>query len=381
MRTAVDLDTGAVLDQEVVKGLYTRSGQVVSRCDLLFNGGFVTTLSVSGGGVRWSRSAQVFAQLSGLTVNAKVTDLPTVVGGRLVPSGWEIRAWAGMRWHRGGGAGYIDCVVPLGTFPLEQSQVDALGVVDVSAWDRSSIVAADLLLTSLVWPGEFTSLEGAVEDLVRRSFPLITMSFSGDTHTCPVITHERGANPWSIITDAATSVGHYARFDGLGNFVWGPEPDLSSAQPVASFVEGAGLIDINATVTSRGVHNAWTVEGSNPDKSDVDISATVYDLVADSPTRWEGVYGRRPKPAVRMELVDTVAKAEAAALLMRAAEIGFGVDISANVVPNWLVEPGDAVTFKRAAAGIDGVALVDDQSVDLGPGTMELRARTRQVTE
>ena len=81
-----------------------------------------------------------------------------------------------------------------------------------------------------------------------------------------------------------------------------------------------------------------------------------------------------------METVDSQAKADEAARAMRAAEIGFGVDISATVVPHYLVEPGDAVTFLRDAAGIDGVALVESQTISLAPGTMSLSARARQVT-
>lgn len=403
---------GGPIDQARFAAACSTLGLVVSRVDLLFGGQPRGTLAVTGGQVTLDRSAGTFGRLSGLTVVADPEDLPTRQGGRLTPSGWEVQVWAGLRllgqtattlpvlvispdgsyvlapsgaYLASGtvavpaGMEVVDALVPLGVFPLEASEVDAFGVVGVSAFDRSSVVAADLLTATLEWPGPFTTLEAAVEDLVRRTFPNVQCEFVGTPHPCPTLSHERDADPWRITKDAAASVGYFARFDGLGRFRWEPEPDLATAQPVAVFGDNAGLLDLNARVTSQDVHNGWTVVGANPATPDVEIVSTVVDDTPGSPTQWGGPYGRRPKPAVRMELVDSQAKADDAVRALRAAEIGFGVELDVSVVPNYLVEPGDAVHLRRDAAGVDGVALVDRQTIDLAPGTMSLGCRARQV--
>jgi len=411
VRTAVGPD-GAPVDQRRFAAASKGSALVVSRVDLLYAGQNRGALRVVDGSVTFDRSAEHFGRLSGLTVVAAPEDLPTREGGRLTPAGWEVQVWAGLRLtgrsgvslpeslldhqgdpvldHQGepivtgaavvpAGLATLDAMVPVGVFPLEAAQVDAFGTVGVDAWDRSMVLAADLLTETLEWPGPFTSVQAAVEDLVRRTFPNVSCEFVGTTHPCPTASYERDASPLRIIREAAAAVGCFARFDGLGRFVWSPEPDLGTAQPVATFTDGDGLVDLTATVTSSGVHNSWTVVGSNPATPDVEIVATVVDDTPGSPTQWGGPFGRRPKPAVRMEMVDTQAKADDAVRAMRAAELGFGVALDVEVVPHLLVEPGDAVTLRRLAAGVDGVALVDLQTIELGPGGMRLDCRARQV--
>lgn len=414
MRTAVAVNTGGVVDQAAFAEACRTSGLVASRCDLLWNGNFVAVLAVTSGTVQMSRKQQMYARLSGFEVVAAPEDLPTVAGGRLSPAGWEVAVWGGLRMHGQAGTALehyltdvdgvpildtdgalllvgtetwvspatdddVDAIVAFGVFPLESAQVDAFGSVAIDAWDRSSVLAADLLQETLAWPGTFTTLEQAVESLVRRTFPDIAFSWAGATHTCPSSAHERDASPLDIITNAATSVGYFARFTGTGGFTWGPEPDQSSAQSVATFGDDNGLVDVRATISNRDVNNAWTVIGANPAAAGTNIVATVYDDTPGSPTQWGGAYKRRPKRAVRMELIDTQAKADAAALAMRAAEVGFGIDIDATVVPHYLVEPGDAVLIQHPASGLDSVVLIEEQTIPLAPGPMQLRARARQA--
>jgi hypothetical protein len=345
---------------------------VLSILDLIRDGQFITRLTASDGQVTLDRTAQFFGRLEA-TVQVATTDLPTRSNGRLVPSGWEVMTYTGLVLPNG-----THAVVPVGVFALETTSVSKTGAATIMGWDRSSVVAADLLTAPLDWPGPFASIEAAVEDLVRRTYPSIRTNFGGVGNTCPTITHPVDSSPWSIIMAAATSVGRFAFFNEWGEFEWEPEPDVSSVEPIASFGPGAGLVDIKAQVTAQDVYNSWTVVGTNPALG-TEVTSTVFDSDPSSPTRWGGPMKRRPRRSERLNLVDTQAKADAAALAMRAAQIGFGVHLDLDIVPHYAVEPGDVIYVSCPSAGVDGPAVVDGQTIQLGTGAMKLACRARQV--
>lgn len=417
MRSAVNLATGAPVAAAAVTAACRGPAQIVARCDLLNAGQFVRSYPIVDATVRFNRGAAQYARLSNIQIHTdNIADLPTRANARLAPGAWELKIWFGVRipgragaavskWWRdpagryvrdtagnriatGGytipaGPAPIDAVVPLGVFPIDVSQVDSLGYIDIDAPDRSERLEADRLTSTLVWPGPFASLNAAVDDLFQRTFPGATCQFIGGVHPCPDIAHERDAQPLRIIRDAATSVGCYFRLDGNGNGYWAPEPDTGTTQPELWFTDDprdGTLVDVKAKVSKRGVVNSWTVTGTNPAGSAAgDIIATVYDDAPDSITRWGGPHGRRPKPATRMELVDTYDKALAAAQVQRAAEIGIGMDIAATLLTNPLVEPGDVHGFRRAAAGLDGPAVIETQTLRVRSSTMDVGARARQA--
>ena len=249
-------------------------------------------------------------------------------------------------------------------------------VITVEGDDLSRKISDAGLADAVVWTSA-TTLEAAIADLISAAVPYLTFLPTGDSHPAPNVTFERGEDPWAIIIDQAKAVGFEVWVDGFGVH-WRPEPDLSLADPVLGIVDGAGGAWVTGSVgEDRGpAFNEWPVIGSNADNA-----AEFYALAIDDDPDYapDGPFGRKPAKPLRLDGVDSQAKADAAAAGRKNKERGVPRTISVKSWPVPILETGDAANLRRTVLGVDEVALVDELSMGLlAEDEMTLTARTRR---
>lgn len=409
MRQAVNL-AGAHVDPWAFTAAAAKSRRWLSKVDILLRGNVVyADVPVSAGSVTVDRRAQHRTRASGVTFPEPPGGVPTASNLTVAPAGHELRIWRGIAipgnrsatlytWlvdgdgvpltDSNGVPLYVDTSlygattaddewwVCVGTLPIWSSQVDVHGVVTVEAWDRSQLIAKNLTAAPFTMTAAET-LETRLAALVEAQLTWLPAGdWSGATHPAPPVTHERGSDPWKLVTDHAAAVGYETYFDSYGMLRWRPEPDLRTALPVRDVVEGGVLLDASLVYDREQVVNSWRVVATNSATS-AEYVGLAEDNNPASPTYVVGPFGRQVRE-VRDDLAASQADVDASAAAKLAASLGLARSVSYDTVPNPLIEPGDAERVRRVAMGLDEVMLVDAQTIGLGPEAAqshEVRAR------
>jgi hypothetical protein len=414
VRTVVD-DDGAPVDLADWVGVVSSSHRASSRADLYRGGAIVHEgLDVVEFSASFDRGSAIRGSASATIANQDVD---------LTPFGDELRLWRGLRLRPKRAYGsYLDFLtdddgnyltgdpdgpfltigddfevfgedveertvwVSLGFFPIQTVTHDGTSLVwSVDCEDRARFIADALTEDSIEWTVADT-LETKIEELVRDALPSIpfTSVYEGTTHLAPAVVHDRSSDPWSIVLESAQAVGYEAFFDSDGRFVWRPEPDLRSADPVVTFTTGTGgnIVAGSTSVTRsrRDAFNAAPVVGNNADNT-AEYYAMATDDDPNSDTQYDGQFGKKPMPLDRNEQVDSQAKADASSEARLVANLGMDRTITFDAVPNPVVEPSDAAAFTHDRLGINEAVLVERQSLGGVEASMSIDARTKRTVQ
>jgi hypothetical protein len=228
---------------------------------------------------------------------------------------------------------------------------------------------------------KLTYLE-AVQDLVDTSFPSgapPTWDIApgvDDTSLPPdgtVFTGDR----WSAITALAQAINIVVGPDHVGD--WIIDTATPAVYPTWTVTHGEGgvLVDAPTTYSRREQYNAIPVRWEAPDGS----GGLVYlvDADPDSPTYYDGPFGRKPRPEETLTAVTTEPQAIAAAATLLEQYRGKTRSISLTSVHNPLMEPNDRLILWLP----DGTAelhVIDSISLPLGAGTMTCETRNVRPT-
>jgi hypothetical protein len=409
VRTIVDAD-GAPIDTSEWVGVVSKSHRAKSKADLYRAGSLVVPdLQVVTFNTTFDRSA-----------GARGRGTATIVSRDEDITAWgdELRLWRGLRLRpRSAYGAYIDYLTGGGEyltgggtflvvgddFELFGEDVEeryayiSLGFMAVQdsdrdgeslAWeldfiDRSQFVA-DALLDDVVQWYDGDILEIRIEEMIREALPSIPFasSYEGAIHMAAPVVHDLNADPWQIILDSAEANACEAYFDSNGTFVWRPEPDLGSAESVATFTTGQGGNIIAKTTkvgsSRRNAFNAAPVAGNNSDAA-ANYFANAKDENASSNMNYNGPFGKKPMRMVRDEQVNSQDKADASSAAKLAANVGMERTVRFSAVPNALVEPGDAFTFVHERLEMSEVVLMETQSIGSVESPMPVTARTRRT--
>jgi hypothetical protein len=411
VRTVVD-DDGAPVDLSEWVGVVSSSHRAASKADLYRGGALVYSgLEVVEFSSTFDRGSAIRGSASATIANQDVD---------LTPFGDELRLWRGLRLrpkraygaftdYITGGGDYLtgDGVflvigddfdifgedvleqtvwVSLGFFPIQSVTRDGTSLVwSVEGEDRARFIADALTEDSIEWTVADT-LETKIEELVRDALPSIpfTSLYEGTTHLAPAVVHDRSSDPWAIVLESAQAVGYEAFFDSDGRFVWRPEPDLRSADPVVTFTTGVGgniVADTTSVTRSRrDAFNAAPVVGNNADNT-AEYYAMATDDDPNSDTQYDGQFGKKPMPLDRNEQVDSQAKADASSEARLVANLGMDRTITFDAVPNPVGEPSDAAAFTHDRLGINEAVLVERQSLGGVEASMSIDARTKRTVQ
>ena len=408
---------GLLIDPNLFTVVSSKSHFASAKADIYLGGQLLRPgVKIISGAVHVDRTAAIRSQADLTIADPTLTPAQSVY---LSPRGYELRIWRSIRlrprsayWTgtdflTGGGeyltgspygpflttgatfddfgqdVDWVDAWVSLGFFVIQDADTNGITLeTKIQAEDRGRMVEDASLTDAVVWTTAET-LETRVNDMLINALPSIPFvtSFQGTTHVAANVTHERGSGPMTKVLEAAESVGYEAYWDSNGQFVWRPEPNLQTANPVAYVVEGDDGVLVAASLrqSRKPAFNAAPVVGENADNT-AEYFAMAVDNDPNSPSYYYGTFGKKPMPVHRDPQIDTQAKADAASTARLQANVGIARSIDFQMVPNPLIEPGDAVFISRPKLGVDEVALVDAQSIGLSvEDSMSAQCRTRTV--
>lgn len=236
--------------------------------------------------------------------------------------------------------------VPVFRGPVQKAALDlpATSALALDLADRSKWVAEDRLsVPSQTHPGATTVQE--ITRLIHETLPSAeVLDLTGDTTEAPILQIDK--ERWQDgVEKLADSIAAEVFCDAVGRFVIRPQPTLNDA-PVWVVDAGATgvLIKASRELTRENVYNAVVVTGPTTDGSPP-VWAMVTDDDPDSPTRYGGPFGRKPR-FYSSPLLRSNEQAQTAGEALLARVKGMVATVSVEAVPNPALEPGDVVEVR-----------------------------------
>lgn len=217
----------------------------------------------------------------------------------------------------------------------------------------------------------------AITDLINTAHPSnfpATVMVDGalDDTAIPkegtVLTGDR----WAAINTLAQSIGAIVYNDNLGRFRI--EPADEPRTPAWTIAAGGGgtFVDATTEYSRTDQFNAVAVRWEQPNGD----GGLVYlvDADPDSPTYYDGFFGRKPRPEEQLDTITSEAAAIKAAESLLAQYKGRTRTVNVTCLYNPLLQPLDVVTIKFP----DGQRedhVIESLSLPLEGGTMEIKTR------
>lgn len=359
---------------------------LATRVDLLRSGQAIPAfqdLAVSDGTVTIDRTAQVRGRCSLTIVGDDL--IPVRSSDPLNPYGNELRIWRGVQLASG------DQLVSLGVFGIQGFEVTDPGrAVRIDGLDRSQRIREAVFHDVYV--------VGAGQDYATQIVNLIVDGYPGvPTRVDPLTAYltpqlvfdnlEEGGR-LEAAQKMATSIGAEVYPDGDGTIVLRAEPSTQGL-PTWTVTDGDGGVIVAGSATASGtrdgIYNAVIATSSNP-SADAGIRGFAADTDPNSPTWYgtgsvEGTFGRKEK-RYSSPFIANQQQADAAAFGVLQQVKGSARSIKFAIAPNPALEPGDVITVRRQALGIDDDIIIDSVQIGLGAGDgMQISGRSiRQRT-
>ncbi|WP_345620024.1 DUF5047 domain-containing protein [Streptomyces ziwulingensis] len=304
--------------------------------ELFLTTGDVIEIPHTGGSVTVDRT-QAIRRTCTITV-ADPTLIPRTPADELATYGARLRISRGVDY----GDGSPPELVPLGVFRLDSVDGDVNeGPVTLSGKDLSAIIIDDKFTTPYRVAGTVVS---AITELIQRSVPGADVINRITNATIGSRTFDVEADPWAGVQEIAAAAGAECYASPDGEFILATLPDLLAADPVWTIeaTEGGVYISGNRAMTSDGVYNGVLARGENTSENSPPVQYMAWDTDPNSPTYYNGPYGRRPQFHSSSTLTTTSACKQAADLLLAKAKApNASGDIAS--LPNPALEPGDVL--------------------------------------
>ncbi|SOE25601.1 DUF5047 domain-containing protein [Streptomyces sp. OK228] len=329
-------------------------------------------LPATGGAVNCDRTAAVRRTCKAVCIDPLGTLVPSGTSSLLTPYGTELRPYRGVRYaatpeHP---EGEID-VLPLGVFRLAKVTIhDTTGGspdIQLEAYDLSRTVARDKFTSPYVIPVG-TNVIDAIKAILQRTFPDLQYDAISTTRTttAPRL-YDVSNDPWSAVTDLATSLGCDIYFDVEGGVVIAPPADIDALpSPDFTYIEGqrCTMIDLSRVFTDEPGFNGIVLTGESPGDQLPPVRAVAWDEEPTSATYHLGPYGEVPQ-FITDQLIKTTEEAQATADQLLRNLLGFSAQLSITGVVNPSFEAGQVVAVTRARSHVTGVYAVDAFTVPL----------------
>jgi hypothetical protein len=301
-----------------------------------------TELTVLGGDVQMDAKAAIRATLD-ITVDGTGA-FPTAASDPLAPYGNEVFVRRGIAF--GGGA--VEWV-SLGYFRITSVEQDDApdGPIRIAGHDRMAGITEARLLAPIQFAATDTYGE-VVEQLVEEVYPWATIEWDDATDTDPlartVIAEE---DRHAFLDDLVTARGKQWYWDHRGILVIRDVPDPGATVWDVDAGTNGVLIALSRELSREGVYNAVVATGEAVDTTDP-ARAVAVDDNPDSPTYWEGDFGKVPRFYSSPFITNNTQAATAAEAILR-QNLGLPYSVDFTQVPNPALEPWDpiAVTFAR----------------------------------
>lgn len=298
--------------------------------------------------------------------------MPTATAGLLSPYGYELSIKRGITYRDG-----TKELMPLGVYPIQQSSVDGVSLTtSASGVDRSQLVA-DARLEDDYAIAAGVDYGAAIQALVAAGVAGLTYSFASTGYVTPALTFSAQADRWESARGMATAIGCELYFNGVGTLVLRPEPTFAGV-PVWAFVEGGLLVSADLSLDRGDAYNRVIATGENTSNGTV-ARGVWTDTDTASSTFYSGGFGHKPRFLSSPYIVSD-AQALTAATAIGTAQKGVARSLSFTAIPNPALEPGDVITVRRTAMGLNELHLIDALTFDLSAtGAMTGSSRAGSV--
>lgn len=267
-------------------------------------------------------------------------------------------------------------------YSVEQQEAPN-GPLQVLGKDRMSGIV-DAKLTSPVQFKAKQSVQDVFNALVLDVYPWATIEYDwaagSDLLGRQVIADgedsEQGNDRYGFLADLVKSRGKIWYWDYRGVLVVKDPPDAT----VPVFDVDAGpdgvLVTPSRSIDRDGVFNAVLATGEAGDGDNKPVRSLAFDANPDSPTFWDGPFGKVPQFYSSSMLTKfTQSAAAARSILQRSTGLPYSVDFS--MVPNPALEPYDPVRVTYEVGGNREVHVLQKVTIPLVEG-QALTASTRE---
>lgn len=329
-----------------------------------------TELAVISGDVQLDAGADIRSTIS-LTVDGTGA-FPDNAGDDLAPYGNELFVRRGLAF----GGGRVEWV-SLGYFRINSAEQDEApdGPIRLAGQDRMG----GIVKARLIAPRQYAATDTygyVVTDLVQEVYPAAVIEWDDVTDTDPlartVIAEE---DRFAFLDELVTGLGKIWYWDHRGHLVIKDVPDPGDPVWDVDSGENGVLIGMGREISDEGVYNAVVVTGEALD-TEAPPSAVAYDNNPDSPTYWDGDFGKVPR-FYASSFITTEAQAQTTANAMLRSNLGVPYNVDFQSIVNPALEPWDPIAVRLGRRTETHV--LSRLTVPLSP-TAAMTAETREQT-
>jgi len=270
--------------------------------------------------------------------------------------------------------------VTIATLAVQSSQRSlGNGTLSVSAYDPSSCIDDYTLITPYAPIGtdqQPLTTVAAIKDLVDIALwetavwhvdPAVDQTVKPPAGT--VFTGSR----WDAINNLAKSLSAQVSVDQNGE--WHLDKiqtsDWVACETAATGVNGV-IVDGTTAQDRRDIYNAVPLRWEGPSGGGL---VFMVDNDPESPTYWNGPFGRKPSSEQRVDTVTTEAQAIDAAKALLAQYKGFTATVRFSQLHNPLLEPTDVLEIVVPEYRLHQLHVIDAISYNLIAGAMDIESR------
>lgn len=242
--------------------------------------------------------------------------------------------------------------------------------------DRMSGIIDARMLT----PVQFlagTSVEDIFNELVTEVFPLVTIEFDYDAAS-DTINRDQIADEdrYAFLLELTRARGKVMYWDYAGKLQVKTAPSSDDIVFEVNAGHNGVLVTLDRELTREGVYNAVVATGQAPDSLEP-VRAVVVDMNVNSPTFWDGKFGRVPRYFFSTFLT-TEAQCDSAARSILERSVGLPYNVDFSMVPHPALEPLDPIRVTHEDGYEDHVLERVVIPLDVQD---PMEGRTRQKTE
>lgn len=245
---------------------------------------------------------------------------------------------------------------PLGYYRLTAVDQDDApsGALRLTGLDRMQGVIEARFEAPLIF-GEASTYGSVIEMIVSEVYPWVVIEWddlAGDDPIGRTVVGEE--DRYALLLDLVTSLGKVAYFDYRGVLRIETPPDPTVPVWEVSAGRNGVLVSLARSLSREGVYNAVVAVGEALDDTPP-VRGVAYDLDPESPTYWNGEFGKVPR-FYSSPLLTTTGQATAAAESLLAQSTGLPYLVDFTSVPNPAIEPLDVVRVTYPRVGREPAA-------------------------
>lgn len=189
-----------------------------------------------------------------------------------------------------------------------------------------------------------TTVQSIFDDLILEIYPDATIDFDYDATSDTVNTsYVADEDRYTFLRDLMKARGKIMYWDYRGRLQVRSPPDSTEAVFDVNAGANGVLIALGRDLNREGVYNAVVALGEAPTTDVQPVHAIARDMNPNSPTFWNGRFGKVPR-FFKSPFITTLAQAESAAESILQSAIGLPYKIDFSMVPNVALEPLDPIT-------------------------------------